>query len=471
MTSVTRENDWSQGFLKYMTNGYHLSGTITYSFLSSPTLASEVTIFGVTGGQITDFFNVFGIVEDPAPTFLNLEGYEALHANFIQSTKILSTYANLNFEEVDQGGYLSIFKVQNLKLTQENGSLYEPEGLGSYVADGNTGAAIFLKDLSGYAYDVPLDAADYKQWVGLHELLHSLGLYHPHDGGGGTFVLNGELAATRFTVMSYNHLFSNLTVDQAFGGFPVTPMPLDIAALQFLYGERSANEGNTSYFGISDGDQIDVDGGDGRVAIGRALYCIWDTQGVDTIDFSAASSDVLINLNQAQLNIMPTLDILQIRQDITSSDRWASLPEYIKVELLSDAANAGGNISSSFSRLQPGSVGGGFVIAADPSNGAQDRHVERAVGGAGEDVLVGNRYANFILGLFGNDLIVSGEGADIVEGGGGNDEIVGGSGADELNGNDGDDVIDGGADADAINGGTNTAIGDTVSYARSHLKL
>jgi Ca2+-binding RTX toxin-like protein len=69
------------------------------------------------------------------------------------------------------------------------------------------------------------------------------------------------------------------------------------------------------------------------------------------------------------------------------------------------------------------SGGGGFVIAADPSDGLLDRHVERAVGGAGNDVLIGNKFENLILAGLGNDLIVAGAGIDTVRGNGGNDEI------------------------------------------------
>jgi Ca2+-binding RTX toxin-like protein len=56
-------------------------------------------------------------------------------------------------------------------------------------------------------------------------------------------------------------------------------------------------------------------------------------------------------------------------------------------------------------------------------------------------------------------------GADILIGTAGNDIINGLAGADSISGNDGDDMIDGGPANDNLNGGTNTAFGDTVTYA------
>lgn len=63
------------------------------------------------------------------------------------------------------------------------------------------------------------------------------------------------------------------------------------------------------------------------------------------------------------------------------------------------------------------------------------------------------------------DLIEGNNSANSLNGTSGNDIIYGYAGNDTISGNGGDDVIDGGADNDILNGGTNTAAGDTVSYA------
>jgi len=81
--------------------------------------------------------------------------------------------------------------------------------------------------------------------------------------------------------------------------------------------------------------------------------------------------------------------------------------------------------------------------------------IENAVGGAGNDVMVGNDAANLLRG---------GSGGDTISGGGGNDVIEGGAGNDTENGGGGSDTFRAGGDAgsDAFNGGAGT---DTVSYA------
>lgn len=67
--------------------------------------------------------------------------------------------------------------------------------------------------------------------------------------------------------------------------------------------------------------------------------------------------------------------------------------------------------------------------------------IERAVGGAADDTLLGDAGANTLEG---------GAGADILSGAGGNDLLFGGEGDDTLTGGAGDDFIDGGAGSDTV---------------------
>jgi len=64
---------------------------------------------------------------------------------------------------------------------------------------------------------------------------------------------------------------------------------------------------------------------------------------------------------------------------------------------------------------------------------------EKVVGGAGNDILVGDNDGNELSGLGGNDSLSGGYGNDTLNGGGGNDTLNGGFGADKLYGSDGDD--------------------------------
>ena len=91
-------------------------------------------------------------------------------------------------------------------------------------------------------------------------------------------------------------------------------------------------------------------------------------------------------------------------------------------------------------------------------------NIEIAVGGDGNDVLIGGgRSTVFVRGGAGDDLIIgsaandvlSGEdGSDLIDGGAGNDLIRGHRGQDQLLGGAGNDVLDGGLEDDALSGGT-----------------
>ncbi len=142
---------------------------------------------------------------------------------------------------------------------------------------------------------------------------------------------------------------------------------------------------------------------------------------------------------------------------------------------------------------------------------------ENIRGGSGNDSLTGNALANKLEGGAGNDTLIGGDGIDTLDGGADKDRvdysgvtqaftitlaegaltaavastlasfaksdilkniesITGGSGNDSITGNAlsnvldgdaGDDVIEGRTGADELGGGGNTAIGDTLSYAKS----
>jgi hypothetical protein len=66
--------------------------------------------------------------------------------------------------------------------------------------------------------------------------------------------------------------------------------------------------------------------------------------------------------------------------------------------------------------------------------------IENALGGAGNDLIVGNGAGNVIDGGAGNDMIDGGSGNDKLLGGAGNDKLAGGAGNDRLEGGDGLDT-------------------------------
>jgi Ca2+-binding RTX toxin-like protein len=70
--------------------------------------------------------------------------------------------------------------------------------------------------------------------------------------------------------------------------------------------------------------------------------------------------------------------------------------------------------------------------------------VEDVKGGSGNDILVGNRSGNRLVGNGGHDILDGGDGADFLFGGSGHDLLIGGLGPDQLDGQGDDDILIGG---------------------------
>ena len=214
----------------------------------------------------------------------------------------------------------------------------------------------------------------------LHEFGHSVGLAHPHDGGGGAQPrpypgINSIESDYRdmgfnylnqgiWSTMSYNDGWLKTATGDSTGldpasdksyGYQATPMAFDVAALQFLYGANMQyHTGNDTYTLVQSN------------AAGSGWTCIWDADGIDTISNAGANLACTIDLREATLTNSP---------------------------------NGGGYVSAGQN------IAGGLTIA----NGAV---IENAVGGAGSDALIGNNVRNLLRGNSGNDALDGGSGVD-----------------------------------------------------------
>ena len=244
----------------------------------------------------------------------------------------------------------------------------------------------------------------------VHEVLHGLGLAHPHDDGGGSPVMPGvtrpfndfgdfNLNQGVFTTMSYNSGFLTGTRGSAPTGskfgYEVGPMAIDIAVLQALYGIGDGHQTGNTTFVLPDANKP-----------GTMWRTIWDTAGYDRMVYDG-SRDTTIDLRPAT--------------------------------------------------LVQGKGGGGFVSAADGVAGgftiAHGVRIETALSGSGDDTLIGNGGDNTLKSRGGADILKGRSGADELSGGGGRDLLAGNRGADSLFGGGGDDTLFGHQGADILDGG------------------
>ncbi|KAF0866497.1 serralysin family metalloprotease [Pseudomonas sp. LD120] len=226
---------------------------------------------------------------------------------------------------------------------------------------------------SRYTQNKNPDLNNYGRQTLTHEIGHTLGLAHPGDYNAGEGYPTYKDASygedTRgYSVMSY---WSESNTSQNFskGGveaYSSGPLMDDIAAIQKLYGANySTRAGDTTYgFNANAGRDFYS----ASASTDKLVFSVWDGGGNDTLDFSGFTQSQKINLNDASF---------------------------------SDVGGMVGNVSI-----------------------AQGVTVENAIGGSGNDLLIGNSAANELKGGAGNDIIYGAGGADKLWGGSGADTFV-----------------------------------------------
>ena len=237
----------------------------------------------------------------------------------------------------------------------------------------------------------------------LHELGHGLGLAHPFDGGGTSTIMTGVTDTYDYsgygyqnqgvyTVMTYNDGWPGgpvpgLSTTNYSHGYDMSPMAIDVAALQAKYGANSTYHSGDDTYIMAD-----------PTTAGGSWYSIWDTGGNDTVTAAALAFNVTIDLRPATMYYT------------------------------GDASGGAISYVSNFDY--------GFTID-------QGVVIENAIGGSGDDVINGNAGNNILTGNDGNDTLKGNGGIDTLIGGNGNDSYYVDNSLDTIveTGNDSNDQV------------------------------
>jgi serralysin len=280
------------------------------------------------------------------------------------NTKLALTYISsildLKFIETINPDSLNTITFATNNQTDSGGYAY-------YPSSSQIGSDLFLDD---YAANKTLAGGTYGAYTLIHELGHALGLKHPFPteqaGGGigeGPF-LYGQEDSAGFTMLSYSTKIENYIAQFS---------PLDIAALQYLYGpSKMSRTGDDTYI----------------ISFTQEPNFIWDGGGIDTID----ATNLIVS---ATIYLTP--------------GNWGYVGD---------------------SKMP-------FIISRGQITVNYGTVIENVLGSTYNDNLYGNDIGNYIIGNDGNDNLYGLEGNDTINGGSGNDSIDGGIGIDiaEFNSN------------------------------------
>jgi serralysin len=278
----------------------------------------------------------------------------------------ISSIVNLEFKQ-------TIYPAQDNTIAFANNSQTGSSGYARFP-DVNFYASsdIFLNKATDTTFT--LKDGEFQTYTLLHELGHALGLEHPFSLSGSTGTvsdapfLSGSEDSTIWTVMSYTDYPAQYYIQFS---------PLDIAALQYLYGpSKTARTGNDTY----------------KISTSTPNF-VWDGAGLDLIDAGSVNQAATVYLTPGYQGFLGSAKA----EKITTS----------------------GQITVNFGSVIENLIGSNY-----DDNLYGNEVGNKIEGGTGSDSIEGWDGDDTLLGGVGNDLLTGGSGNDSIEGGEGNDTLV-----------------------------------------------
>ena len=331
-----------------------------------------------------------------------------------QALASIASIAGVSFQEVLGVGQLTF--AMSTQSASQGAFAFIPSY--AYALSGaNLISSVTESELSG---DVWVNGA--LGWVGsdwqpgrngyatlLHEIGHGLGLRHPFEVIEGGFTLSPALDNERYTVMSYTYASNTniITVEGTQSSYnyfwealrPSTLMPLDIEALQYLYGANTTTRAGSNTYTWARNAEI--------------LETLWDAGGIDTLDLGNQILACVVDLRPGSYSS------IALRQTDAQKRAALDLPSWFDAPLPLGTYDGRDNLA----------IAKGVTI-------------ENAIGGAAGDDITGNGVSNALSGGGGDDILSGLAGNDVLNGGLGSDTMRGGVGNDLYIVGQEDDVVE-----------------------------